>query len=82
MHTLNDHNYDHDNNVYTTQVFTTVSYHVRNPTLNDEIKIKLPDILTPFHYFHLLSAPASFAATGPSLSVGYAYDRPMEEVPT
>lgn len=27
-----------------------VSYHQRNPQLNDEIKIRLPDVITPAHH--------------------------------
>ena len=33
--------------------YTTVSYHTKNPTLNDEIKIKLPDCLNKNHYIKL-----------------------------
>jgi len=27
-----------------------VSYHTRNPQLNDEVKLRLPDVLTPAHH--------------------------------
>lgn len=35
---------------FITGAFTTVSYHNKNPVFNDEIKIRLPDVITDNHW--------------------------------
>lgn len=36
--------------VFCTEAFTSVNYHNKNPVLNEEIKIRLPDVVTDRHY--------------------------------
>jgi hypothetical protein len=36
--------------LFTTAAYTKVSYHNKSPSMNDEIKIRLPLVVSPNHY--------------------------------